>query len=274
VRPSLHYGLCGDDAAATVRFCEDTRVRDLVCDINQIPGRKAKGCLTREDLHAFTHPFSDAGISLSVVTVGRLARDASGDPNESDLDAVCRDIAALGEEGVPVAQLFDLGSIPNAADREAYRDRLYRSYARIVAACAGAGVRLAIHAGWRPEHALWNTACYLALFEAVPDPHNGVCFCAGSVYQSGDDVVATVHRLADRIHFVHFRDAEGIGGDCPEMLLGTGRVPFAATAAALREVGYGGVVHCEHFGRFGSDRTGEAAAAWGAGFMSGLFQSR
>src|SRR5574340_1717501 len=130
-------------------------------------------------------------------------------------------------------------------------------------------MKLAIHGGWPPGHALWNTASYEALFDAVPEAANGVCLCAGSYYQSGDDVVETVHRLAGRLHFVHFRDAAQLGGDCPELLLGNGEVPFAAVTEALREVGYEGPVHCEHFGM-----QGEVAAAWGAGFMRGLFQSR
>lgn len=148
---------------------------------------------------------------------------------------------------------------------------LYDSYRRVVGVCAEADVKLAIHAGWLPESALWSTASLLALFEAVPDPHNGVCFCAGSYYQSGDDVSEAAHKLASRLHFVHFRDADRIGGNCPEMLLGKGKVPFAALARVLREVGYDGPVHCEHFGRFRCEQHEEVSAAWGAGSMRGLF---
>lgn len=274
MRPSLHFGMCGDDLAATVRFLQDVQIRELVCDVRQIPGRQEKGLLTREDLRVFAFPFADAGIGLAVVTVGWIGRDADGHQCESQLATICQDIAVLGEAGVPVAQVFETGVIPRGADSESYRDCIYRSYRRMVGACADAGMRLAIHGGWQTGHALWNTASYLALFDAVPDAHNGVCLCAGSYYQAGDSVLEAICRLAGRIHFVHFRDAAEIGGDCPEMLLGNGRVPFAAVAEALREVGYDGPVHCEHFGRFRSEPHGEIAAAWGAGFMRGLLQTR
>jgi transcription elongation GreA/GreB family factor len=88
--------------------------------------------------------------------------------------------------------------------------------------------------------------------------------------QAGDDVVEAVHRLGSRIHCVHFRDADTLGGPCVEMLLGKGKVPFAAVAKALREIGYRGPVHCEHFGSFAGERHGEVTAAWAAGFMRAL----
>ena len=179
----------------------------------------------------------------------------------------------LGEGGVPVAQLFDMGEVPATADRGSYYQGLYGSYRELVAACAQANVKLAIHASWLPQSALWNTATLLSLFEAVPDPHNGVCFCAGSYYQSGDDVLESVSNLGARIHLVHFRDADTIGGNCPEMLLGTGAVPFAALVSRLRGISYDGVVYCEHFGKFRCQPEGAVAAAWGAGFMRGLLQA-
>jgi len=274
MRPSLHFGMCGDDLAATARFLQDVEIRDLVCDVRQIPGRQQKNQLTQNDLRAFASPLAEAGIRLAVVTVSWISRDANGNQAGSELATLCHDIGVLGEAGVPVAQVFETGVIAGGADQESYRDCVYRGYRQIVSACADAGVRLAIHGGWQPEHALWNTASYLALFDAVPDTHNGVCLCAGSYYQAGDDVLAAIRRLAGRLHFVHFRDAAEIGGDCPEMLLGSGNVPFAAVTEALREVGYDGPVHCEHFGRFRSEPHGEMAAAWGAGFMRGLFQTR
>ena len=274
MRPSLHFGMCGDDVGATIRFFQDVQIHDLVCDVNQIPGRKEKGILTEDDLHAFVQPFADTAITLAVVTVGWMARDAEGRAMEAQLETITHDITMLGNAGVPVAQLFELGVIPEGVEITKYRRNVYETYQHLVAACAEAGVQLAIHAGWQPEHVLWNTASYLDLFEAVPDSHNGVCFCAGSVYQSGDDVVEAIHRLAGRIHFVHFRDAMELGGECPEMLLGNGKVPFATIVWALQEVGYEGIIHCEHFGRFESESSGAVATAWGAGFMRGIFQTR
>jgi len=274
MRPSLHYGMCGDHPAATIRFLHDTDVHDLVCDAKHIGRRNDyEPPITADELRSFTERFRQEGIRLSAVTVGWARRDAAGRLGAQALEAIRESITVLGAGGVPIAQLFDTGALPEGADRAGYFAGLCDSYRSIVEACAKAGVKLAIHFSWLPEAALWNTESVMALFEAVPDPHNGVCFCAGSIWQSGDDVVESVRTLRDRIHYVHFRDADIIGGNCPEMLLGKGKVPFAALTRALREIGYDGPVHCEHFGSF-CQQHGEVAAGWAAGFMRGLFQER
>jgi sugar phosphate isomerase/epimerase len=274
MRPALHFGMCGSDVEATIRFLQDVDIRDLTGDVNQIPGRREKGRLTAEDLRAFSGPLQKAGIALSAVTAGWVKRDDAGAPAAGELETICHDIGVLGGGGVPVVQLFDMGTIPEGADRARYYDGLYRSYREVTGACAKAGVKLAIHAGWVPDHALWNTATFLDLFAAVPDASNGVCFCAGSYYQSGDDVLDSARRLGERIHLVHFRDAETIGTNCPELLLGRGNVPFAGLARVLHETGYAGVVQCEHFGKLRCEAEGAATAAWGAGFLRGLLQAR
>lgn len=273
MRPSLHYGMCGDDPAATIRFLRETDICDLVCDAKQISRRSEyEPALTANELDSFAEPFRREGIRLAAVTIGWAKRDPAGRLAAESLEAVRESIAVLGAGGVPIAQLFDMGPIPKEANRAAYFAGLCDSYRAIVEACASSDVRLAIHFSWLPEAALWNTASVLALFQAVPDPHSGVCFCAGSIWQSGDDVVGSVRALRDRIHHVHFRDADEIGGNCPEMLLGRGKVPFRDLVGALGEIGYDGPVHCEHFGSFSCQQRGEVAAGWAAGFMRGLFQ--
>ncbi len=273
MQPSLHYGMCGDDLAATIQFLHDADVHDLVCDAKQISKRNEyEPPITAEELKSFAEPFRRDGIRLSAVTVGWARRDATGRLGAEALEAIRESVAVLGAGEVPIAQLFDMGAVPENADRAEYFAGLCDSYRSIVGTCAESGVKLAIHFSWLPEVALWNTESAMALFEAVPDPHNGVCFCAGSIWQSGDDVVESVRTLRDRIHYVHLRDADTVGGNCPEMLLGKGKVPFAALAEALREIGYDGPVHCEHFGSFAYQQHGEVAAGFAAGFMRGLFQ--
>ncbi len=47
---------------------------------------------------------------------------------------------------------------------------------------------------------------YQALFDAVPSPANGMCFCTGSLgVSAANDLVAIARAFAARIHFVHLR---------------------------------------------------------------------
>jgi len=51
-----------------------------------------------------------------------------------------------------------------------------------------------------------TAADYKALFDAVPSPTNGICFCVGSLGSRPDnDVVALARQLGPRIYFAHLR---------------------------------------------------------------------
>ena len=54
-----------------------------------------------------------------------------------------------------------------------------------------------------------TAADYAALFDAVPNTANGMCFCTGSLgVRPDNDLAAIVTRFAERIHFVHLRSTK------------------------------------------------------------------
>lgn len=97
-------------------------------------------------------------------------------------------------------------------DAAGLRANLTRFLEAVVPAAEAAGVRLAVHPDDPPSSILGiprvvSTAADLAaLFEAVPSPANGVCFCCGSLGgRTDNDVPAMASRFASRIHATHLR---------------------------------------------------------------------
>lgn len=119
------------------------------------------------------------------------------------------------------------GSTTDPLSIPAFRERL-REYAGIDAArlrhhliefleavtpaAEAAGVTLTLHPDDPPRPLFGlpriasTEADYAALFEAVPSPANGMCFCTGSLgVRPDNDLPGIARRLGRRIHFVHLR---------------------------------------------------------------------
>ncbi len=112
-------------------------------------------------------------------------------------------------------------TIPQFRDKLAqYRDidaaRLRRHLVEFLAAVTPVaeahGVTLTLHPDDPPRplfglpRVASTAADYAALFDAVPSPANGMCFCTGSLgVRADNDLVAIARRFASRIGFAHLR---------------------------------------------------------------------
>ncbi|GLK72427.1 mannonate dehydratase [Ancylobacter dichloromethanicus] len=154
------------------------------------------------------------------------ARRVADSLSEEDVSALIRTVLAGLPGGTTKGLSLDefgdcLGAYANI-DAARLRANLI-AFLEIVAPVAQAlGVRLTIHPDDppRPLFGLPRIAStredFEQIFQAVPSPANGLCFCTGSLgVRADNDLPAIATRFAGRIHFAHLRatrrDADQLG---------------------------------------------------------------
>jgi mannonate dehydratase len=117
-------------------------------------------------------------------------------------------------------------------DATRLRRHLVEFLEAVTPAAEALGVKLTLHPDDPPRPLfglprIASTASdYAALFDAVPSPANGMCFCTGSLgVRADNDLPAIARRFGPRIHFAHlratrreadprsFHESDHLGGD-------------------------------------------------------------
>ena len=150
-----------------------------------------------------------------------------------------------------------------------------------------AGVNMAIH----PDDPPWGMfglpriiTCaenYRRFLNIVPDAHNGLTFCTGSLGANPkNDLPAMAAEFCDRIHFLHLRNIKRTGErqfqevahptDC-------GSLDMYGIVKALVDHGFDGYVRPDHgrmiWGEKGRYGYGRFDRALGAAYITGLFEA-
>jgi len=194
------------------------------------------------------------------------------------IDAMLRMVEVLGEAGITsVLHYLDLGKPIDNSQEEACWEGLIDIYRELIPVAESYGVGIGNHSlhrclpdgireqavakgvrledfetyiadGWGGPFLVGKPEELRRLVNAVPSPCNGVTLCTGMDIVGGD-VPALVEEFAGKIHFCQIRDHDARWPAAQEVFLGEGRLDFPHIFAALRDVGYNGIVNPEHLGK-------------------------
>ncbi len=160
---------------------------------------------------------------------------------------------------------------------------LLNIYRQVIPVVRGSKTRIAMHGNDPPLYSylgnpqiLCRFADFDRLFTEVPSEHNGITFCVGTRYESGEDV------LAGRRHFgrqgkmfhVHFRNVRGTlpaNRGYAEVFVDEGDLDMANVLRALSDVGYEGVIDFDHsMSITGDGPLPKQYISFAVGYMRGL----
>ena len=226
------------------------------------------------------------GLAIDVIYAGGgMAATVLDNPEQQEeWRYLCPLCAALG------IKIISLG-LPNPARAEgdaAWFARLVEGYQWLADVAAEHRLRICSHHGVDYGRRFYTLEDYEELFTAIARPNCGLLFCFGNIALAEIDVPTAIRRLAPWVFAVHVRQVTGTfpaGGE--EKQLHDGTIDLPACLRTLQEIGYRGILHPEHFGKFSTAQPAEQrpifsqlslepdgpTLAWNLAYLKGLMDS-
>lgn len=168
-------------------------------------------------------------------------------------------------------------------------DQLWRGlvniYKRVMPTVEGSKTVIAMHGNDPPLYnylgnpqILCRFADFDRLFSEVPSEHNGITFCVGTRYESGENVFDGIRHFGSqrKLFHVHFRNVRGTlpQGGYSEVFPDDGDLEMIEVLRALNSVGYRGAIDYDHaMGITGDEPLPKQYIAFAVGHMRGMLSS-
>lgn len=200
------------------------------------------------DIHILQRPGAERDYRPALVEAAARRFAAMDDAARTTLEATILAGLPGAEESFTSAQFRDAIANYAGIDADRLRDNLIAFLDAVCPHAEALGIRMVVHPDDPPfpifglPRVVSTEADVAALFDAVPNPANGLCFCTGSFgVRADNDLPGMVRRLGSRIGFLHLRSVDREGGDMAfheaEHLRGDANM--AAVVAAVHDVSRG-----------------------------------
>jgi mannonate dehydratase len=163
---------------------------------------------------------------------------------------------------------------------------LINLYKQVMPTVEGSKTVIAMHGNDPPLHRylgspqiLCRFADFDRLFQEVPSKHNGITFCVGTRYESGEDIFEGIRHFGNqgKLFHVHFRNVRGTlptQNGYSEVMVDDGDLKMKDVLFALDEAGYDGVIDYDHpMGITGDEPLPKQYIAFAVGYMRGLLHN-
>jgi mannonate dehydratase len=187
---------------------------------------------------------------------------------------------------VDLSDALDDPPIDGAPSHEQLWERTLSIFRSVMPVAGANDVRIAMHGNDPPvpsihgsPQILYNFAAFDRLFTEVRSPNNGMTFCVGTRYESGEDIFAGIRHFGKqgKIFHVHFRNVINTIPDSmgySEVIPDDGDLNMYRVARALHDIGYDGAIDYDHIMKLPTDgEAGREYIAFCVGHMRGILQS-
>ena len=188
---------------------------------------------------------------------------------------------------------FDLDRVQSLGLKPKYKvtsDQLWKGllniYRQVIPIVDGSKTKVAMHGNDPPLHNFVGSPQILCrhrdfdrLFSEVPSANNGITFCCGTRYESGEDVLKGIEHFGKKkqLFHVHFRNVRGTlpeNRGYSEVFVDDGDMQMGQVVRALDAVGYDGVIDFDHpVGITGEGRLPKQYISFAVGYMRGLLHN-
>jgi len=188
---------------------------------------------------------------------------------------------------------FDLDRVQSLGLKPKYKvtsDQLWKGllniYRGVIPIVDGSKTKVAMHGNDPPLHQFVGAPQILCrfrdfdrLFSEVPSANNGITFCCGTRYESGEDVLKGIEHFGKKkqLFHVHFRNVRGTlpeNRGYSEVFVDDGDMQMGEVVRALDAVGYDGVIDFDHpVGITGEGRLPKQYISFAVGYMRGLLHN-
>lgn len=161
-----------------------------------------------------------------------------------------------GWEPERMAKIRELFELYQGVDEERLFENLVYFLKAVMPACDAYDVNMAVHMddpAWSVfglPRIVKNKADILRLMDAVPNPHNGVTLCTGSLGSNPqNDIPDIIRSLKGRVHFAHVRNtlhtAPGVFEEAAHYAA-DGSLDMVEIVRAIIDIGFDGPVRPDH----------------------------